>query len=447
MFKTLASKFNNIFSGFSNKVITEEDIEKAIKEIRIALLEADVSLDAVKSFVSDLRDKLIGEEVIKKVNPVEMIIKLTQDLITKILSENHEGLKFNSGLTVILMVGLQGAGKTTSAGKLALKLFSEGKKVMLASLDVRRPAAQIQLKMLAEKAGVLSLPIIEGQGAIEITKRAIHEGRNFDVLILDTAGRNELEEDLMLELEEVKTFSNPKEVILTMDALTGRKSLEIANAFNERIGISGVILTRMESDTRGGVAFNVKHSLKKPIKFFGTGEGLSDFEEFYPERIASRILDMGDVVSLVEKAKATIDEKEMEAMQKKMAKGKFDFEDFLLQIKSLKKMGGLGKIMSFIPGASKFGGMLDDTKQEQIYKQEAIIFSMTLKERRNPALIANSNSRKIRIANGSGVKLIEVNKLIKQFDQMQSMMGKFGNMDKSALANLKNPEDLMKMMK
>jgi signal recognition particle subunit SRP54 len=447
MFKTLASKFNDILSSLSQKTITEEDLEKAIKEIRIALLEADVSLEAVKNFISSLKEKFQGENVVKKTNPVQTIIKLTQDEITNILSSNHEGLKTAKPL-VIMMVGLQGAGKTTSAGKLALKLTKQGKSVMLASLDVRRPAAQMQLEILAKNANASSLPIIKEENAIQIAKRAMKHVNEYDVLILDTAGRSELEEELMRELEEVKKIANPNEVILTMDALYGRQSLTLAKAFDERLSLTGFILTRMESDSRGGVSFNIKYSLQKPIKFYGTGEGLEDFEDFYPERIANRILDMGDVVSLVEKAKEVIDEKEAEKMKQKMEKGNFDFEDFLSQIKGLRKMGGLSKIASFIPGASKFADMLGGGgHQDAIYKQESIILSMTKKERKNPNLIINSNSRKARIANGSGTKLIEVNKLLKQFENMRQMMLKFGKIDKSALANTQNMEDLMKMFK
>jgi signal recognition particle subunit SRP54 len=446
MFKSLASKFNNIFSSLSSKSITEQDLEKAINEIKIALLESDVALESVKHFTSSLREKLKGEEVVKKTNPIQTIIKLTQDEITAVLSQNHEDLKQNSGLLTIMMVGLQGAGKTTSAAKIAFQLQKEGKKVLLASLDTRRPAAQEQLSILSNKAGVSGLEIIKDQNAIEITKRALIEAKNYDVLILDTAGRNELEEGLMKELEEVKALCKPDEILLTMDALFGRQSLTLAEAFNERLNITGVVLTRMESDTRGGIAFNIKYSLKKPIKFYGIGEKLEDFEVFYPERIANRILDMGDVVSLVEKAQEVIDAKEAEKLQKKMQKGKFDFDDFLSQIKGMRKMGGLGKIMSFVPGASKFAGMMDDDKQKEIYKQEAIILSMTLKERRNPALMQN-NSRKSRVAKGSGVRLIEVNKLLKQFEGMQKMLGKFGKIDQSTLSDKTNIEDLMKMLK
>lgn len=447
MFKTLAEKFNNIFSGLSSKSITEEDIKKAIKEIRIALLEADVALDAVKSFISTLEPKLLGETVIKGVNPIQMIIKLTQDEITQILGGEKESLKLNSNPpSVILMVGLQGAGKTTSAGKLALKLKNSGKKVLLASTDTRRPAAQAQLEILAGKAGVTGLEIIPSENAIQITKRAIKEAKNFDVLILDTAGRTEIDDELMKELEEIKNISNPSEILLTLDAFFGRKSLALASGFNERLNITGTIITRMDGDPRGGLAFNIKYSLKKPIKFYGVGEKLEDFEDFYPERIASRILDMGDIASLVETAQGKIDEAEMKAMEEKMKKGKFDFEDFLKQIKGLKKMGGLKKIASFIPGASKLMGEMDGDKQKEIYKQEAIILSMTPKERRNPTLLL-MHSRKDRIAKGSGVKLADVNKLLKQFDQMKQMMSMFGKMDQSSLSNIKNPEDLMKMIK
>jgi signal recognition particle subunit SRP54 len=447
MFKSLASKFNTIFSSLSHKFITEEDIEKAIKEIRIALLDADVALDVVKSFTSSLKAKLIGEDVIKKTNPVETIIKLTQDEITEILSQNNEQIIQKTGLITIMMVGLQGAGKTTTTAKLAFKLKKEGKKVLLASLDTRRPGAQEQLEILAKKIDVPSVEIIKQESAIQITKRAFNLAQNFDVLILDTAGRSELEEDLMKELEDVKDFCKPDEILLTMDALFGRQSLSLATAFNDRLNLTGVILTRMESDTRGGIAFNIKHSLKKPIKFYGTGEKIEDFEDFYPERIASRILDMGDVVSLAEKAKEAIDEKEAKELEKNMSKGKFDFNDFLSQIKGMRKMGGLSKIASFIPGASKFAGMMSDDKQKEIYKQEAIILSMTKKEREKPEVIINSNSRKSRIAKGSGTRLIEVNKLLKQFEMMRDMFKKMGKIDKNTLSNSANIEDLMKMLK
>jgi signal recognition particle subunit SRP54 len=448
MFKALASKFSDVFSSLTNKVITEEDLEKAVKEIRIALIEADVALESVKSFTSSLKEKFIGEDVIKKTNPVQMVIKLTQDEITDILASNHEGLKQTSECLFIMMVGLQGAGKTTTAGKLALMLKSQNKKVLLASLDVRRPSAQQQLELLAKRTGVESLPIIANEIPLEITKRAMLQASKFDVIILDTAGRSELEEELMQELQEIKNLSKPQEILLVMDALYGRQSLNLAKAFDEKLSLTGTILTRMESETRGGIAFNIKHSLKKPIKFYGTGEKMEDFEEFHPERIANRILDMGDVVSLVEKAKNVIDEKEAEKLKQKMEKGKFDFEDFLKQIQGLKKMGGLSKIASFIPGASKFTDMLESgNKQEEIYKQEAIILSMTSKERRNPALIINSGSRKSRIAKGSGMRLIEVNKFIKQFEGMKKMMESFGKIDKSALEKTKNVEDLMKMFK
>jgi signal recognition particle subunit SRP54 len=451
MFKAIASKFNNIFSGLgAAKIITEEHLEKAVREIKVALLEADVALDSVKEFTKSLAEKFKGETVLKSINPLQAIIKMTQDEITNILSQNHELLQLRSkGVNVILMVGLQGAGKTTTTGKLASKLSESGKKVLMTSLDVRRPAAQLQLKILGENISVTTLEIIEGENVLEITKRAMEKARReeFDVLILDTAGRNELEEDLMEELEKIKKMSDPIEILLVIDALQGRQSLNIATGFHERLKLTGVIITRMESDTRGGVAFNVKFSLKLPIKYYGSGEKMQDFEDFYPERIASRILDMGDVVSLVETAEKIINKKDAEAMQKKMEKGNFDFEDFLSQIRGLKKMGGFSKVMSFIPGASKFSGMMGSEKLEQIYKQEAIILSMTAKERKNPQMIANSHSRKYRIANGSGTRLSEVNKLLKQFEQMKKMLGKFNGMDKSMLENMKNPNDIMQMLK
>lgn len=448
MFKTLSAKFNNIFSGLHGKTITKESIEKAIQEIKSALLEADVSLESVKSFITELEPKLLGESVIKGANAVQMIMKLTQDEITRVLSENQESLKLQGKKPdVIMMVGLQGAGKTTTTAKLALKLKKAGKSVLLASVDVRRPAAKEQLEILAKRIEVSSLEIVQNETVEQIVERALKTAKNnFDVLILDTAGRSEIEEELMEELAEIKRKTNPCEILLVMDAFFGRKSLELATAFNEKLEITGAVITRMDGDSRGGLAFNIKYFLKKPIKFYGHGEKPEDIEEFYPERIASRILDMGDIVSFVESAKEKIDEEQMRKIEEKMKKGKFDFEDFLVQIGSMKKMGGLAKIASFIPGASKFAGAIDDSKQKEIYKQEAIILSMTLKERRNPSLLL-AHSRKDRIAKGSGVKLADVNKLLKQFDQMKMMMTMFGKMDKSKLEGIKNPEDLLKMMR
>lgn len=455
MFKALASKFNDIFSSLSQvKVITEEHIEQSVKEIRLALLEADVSLEAVKSFTAELREKFIGEKVVKSTKPIDTILKLTQDKITDILNDNHERLKIKTGqLNTILMVGLQGAGKTTTTGKLAMWLKNKGERVLIASLDTRRPAAQLQLQILAEKCCVSSLPIMEEETPVQIAKRAIEQAKkgNFTVLLLDSAGRTEVEKELMDELIQIKQVTQPTEILLVMDSLLGRQSLNVAQSFDELLQVNGVILTRMESDTRGGIAFNIKYSLKKPIKFYGIGEKIEDIEEFYPERIASRILDMGDVMTLVEKANEIIEEKEMEKMKAKMEKGKFDFDDFLLQMKSLKKLGGISSLLSFIPGASKLTGFMNDEKQKEkqkeLSKQEAIIHSMTKRERKNPDLLINSNSRKYRIAGGSGLKTSDINRFLKQFSSMKTMMQKMGKMDLKSMASMENIEDLMKTIK
>lgn len=440
MFSSIASKFNNIFSSLSSKkIITEEDVEKSVREIRVALLEADVSLEIVKKFITNLKAKLVGEGVIKSVSPAQMIIKITQDEITQILGNEFIHIKTSDTLpTIIMLVGLQGAGKTTTAAKLGNYLKKKQFKPFLASLDTRRPAAQKQLEILCHTNNLESLSIIEGQQSLDITKRAIEEAkkRGCDFLILDTAGRQQVEEDLMSEISEIQKLAKPSETLMVIDAMIGRQSLDIAKRFNEVTPLSGVVLTRTEGDTRGGVALNIRESIGCPIRFYGTGEKVNDFEEFYPDRIASKLLDMGDIVSLVEKAKEQIDEKEMLAMQKKLEKGKFDLDDFLKQLQGLKKMGGLAKMMSFIPGASKLQGFMGEGRQKDLEKQEAIILSMTKKERRKPEIIINSASRKERITKGSGTTLLELNKLLKQFGKMKEMFSKAGGMNKDMLKNL-----------
>ena len=452
MFEGISSSFNNIFSSFGmKKSISEGDINKAVKDIKIALLESDVAPQTVSDFLEVLKPKLLGQNVIKSTSPVQTIIKITQDLITEILGNDFIPLSKTEGkLNIILMLGLQGAGKTTSSAKLAKYLEKNGSKTLLASLDTRRPAAQKQLEILAQQNNLNSLEIIENQNTLDICKRAITFGQQngFNFLILDTAGRQNIDEELMNELTEVCKLSSPCEKLIVLDSLIGRQSLEIVKAFATSVsGLTGAILTRAESDSRGGVALNLKQSLSCQARFYGTGEKIDDLEEFYPERMASRMLDMGDIVSLVEKAKAAIEEKEAEKMQKRLEEGKFDLEDLLIQIRGLKKLGGISAVIKMIPGASKLSGMIDDNKKKEIERQEAIILSMTIKERRNPDLIIKSTGRKNRIVKGSGTTLLELNKMLKQFSKMKEMlsMAKNGKGDLSSMLGGANFNDIKKM--
>lgn len=433
MFQSLSAKLTSAFDTLRRKgVLTEADISAAMREVRIALLEADVSLEVVKSFVNSLKEQAVGEQIITSVSPANMVIKLVQDHLEALLGSDTQELNLaTTPPAIILMVGLQGSGKTTSTGKLALRLREKhNKKVLVASLDIHRPAAQEQLATVAQQAGVASLPIIKGQSPIEITQRALHTARTegYDVLLLDTAGRLQIDDALMGELEHIKALSAPIETLLVADALTGQDAVNIAKGFHERIGISGIILTRLDGDSRGGAALSMRQVTGQPIKFAGVGEKLSEFEPFHPKRIAGRILDRGDIVSMVEKAAETVDAKAAEAMMARMQAGKFDFTDMLNQMRQLKKMGGFGSLMSLLPGAGKIreamnSGAIDE---RAMARTEAMILSMTPKERRFPKLL--NASRKKRIAAGSGTQVQDINKLIKQYQQMETMMKKMKKM-------------------
>jgi signal recognition particle subunit SRP54 len=433
MFESLSNRLGGIFSSLSKRgSLSEKDIDTAMREVRIALLEADVALPVVKEFIKSLKEKALGAEIIKNVNPAQMVIKLVQDHLEELLGSETAELNLRATPpVVILMCGLQGSGKTTSSGKLALRLKQkENKKVILASLDTQRPAAQEQLEILAGQVGVDSLPIVKGENAVTITKRALKEAKlgGQDVLILDTAGRLHLDGELMEELIQVRDLAQPTESLLVADALTGQDAVTIAREFQEKIGLTGIILTRIDGDGRGGAALSMRQVTGQPIKFMGTGEKPSEFEPFHPERIASRILDMGDVVSLVEKAAENIDAAEAEAMARKLQSGQFDFNDLNKQLNQMNKMGGLGSMMKMLPGIGKLKGQLDAAGMDDsvITKQQAIIGSMTKKERENPKLL--NGSRKKRIAAGAGVDVPEVNKLIKAQAQMQTMMKKMKKM-------------------
>jgi len=445
MFNSLSGKLTDILGKLRGRgVLSEADIDAALREVRIALLEADVALSVVKDFTQSLKAKAVGAEVIKSISPAQMVIKLVQDHLTELLGSEYAELNL-AGVppVVILMVGLQGSGKTTSTGKLAHRLKTRmGKKVLLASLDVYRPAAQQQLEVLAGQAGVGSLPILEGEKPLTITKRALEMGKfeGYDVVLLDTAGRLHIDDELMTELQQIKQLAEPLETLLVADSLTGQDAVNIASQFNTKIGLTGIILTRLDGDGRGGAALSMRAVTGQPIKFAGVGEKLSDFEEFHPARIASRILDMGDVVSLVERAAETIDKDEAEKMAAKMQEGKFDFDDLLSQLRTMKKMGGAGALMGMLPGVGKLKEQMANANIDEsvLARQEAIILSMTPKERKNPKLL--NGGRKQRIAKGSGTTVQDINRLYKGWQQMETMMKQMKKLGKKGMlrGGLKN---------
>ena len=445
MFDTLNTKFEKIVQSIRGKaVISETDLEITLREIRIALLEADVSLVVVKEFINSIKSNILGKEILKSVKPDQMIIKLVQDELVKILGSENKSLNLSSSqLTKILFCGLQGSGKTTSIAKLSYLLKkSSKKKILLASADIYRPAAQEQLKLLAEETGSdffnhnLSSASKIVDDSIDYAQKNL-----FDILILDTAGRQVVDKKLMSELIEIENKFKPDETLLVADALTGQDAANVAKSFSDAINITGSILTRIDGDSRGGAALSIKSITNSPIKFIGLGEKVENFEPFHPERIAQRILGMGDIVSLVEKAAENIDKEEMEDMAKKIAKGKFDLEDFANQLKQMGKMGGVSGLLSMMPGVSKAQKLMAENKisNSMIDKQIAIISSMTKKERADPDII--KASRKIRISKGSGTKVQDVNRLLKQFLQSQKMMKRMKSMGKGGI-----PSDLMQKL-
>tara|TARA_Y100000389_G_scaffold38141_1_gene32449 strand:+ start:16795 stop:18168 length:1374 start_codon:yes stop_codon:yes gene_type:complete len=450
MFDTISSNISKIFEKISSKkIISDEDVDAAMREIRISLLEADVSLSVAKDFIKKAKEEIIGQDIIKNVKTGDMIIKIFNDQLIELLgSEASEINLTNKEPNVILMTGLQASGKTTTTAKLANFLFKKKNKskILLASLDTSRPAAMEQLAILAQKVGVDNLDIIKNQTSVEIAQRALKKAKDesYEVLILDSAGRTNIDEALMSELEDVKKITNPDETILVVDSMMGQDGINVAQDFNDRLNIDGVILTRIDGNSRGGVAITMRVATNCPIKFLGAGEKIDELEIFDPERIASRILGMGDIVSLVEKAGEQISEDEMKKTEESIRKGTFTFEDLLKQIKNMKKMGGIGSILGFLPGAGKIKEMLQNSDLEkEIKTQEAIIYSMN-KEERIKAEILNS-SRKKRIANGSGSTIQEVNRLLKKLKQMQKIVKKVGKMDKSELEQLAGDQSLSNM--
>jgi signal recognition particle subunit SRP54 len=438
MFQSLSSKLTGIFSNLRKRgVLSEADIDAAMREVRIALLEADVALPVVKDFVNSLKAKALGAEVIASVSPAQMVIKLVNDHLAELLGSEFQAINLAAAPPVVMMmVGLQGSGKTTSTGKLALRLKTRhNKKILVASLDIYRPAAQAQLEQVAKQAQINSLPIIAGEKPLEITARALKTARleGYDVLLLDTAGRLHIDDELMEELKEVKKLANPLETLLVADSLTGQDAVNIAKTFHEQIGVTGIILTRVDGDGRGGAALSMRAVTGQPIKFIGVGEKLGEFEEFHPDRIASRILDMGDIVSLVEKAAESISADEAEKAAARMMEGQFDFNDLLDQLRKMNKMGGIGSMLKMLPGMGQLKEKMADANidPKMLARQEAIILSMTVKERAHPKLI--NASRRVRIAKGAGLSVQDVNKLLKQQQQMQDMMKKLKKMGKKGL--------------
>jgi signal recognition particle subunit SRP54 len=439
MFESLSNRLNDVFDRLRSRgALSEDDVSTALREIRVALLEADVALPVVKDFVNAVREKAIGQEVLRSVTPGQMVVKIVHDHLVETLGGvAAEPLNLNAvPPVVIMMVGLQGSGKTTTAAKLGRLLrLRERKKVLLASLDVQRPAAQEQLAVLGRQTEVASLPIVAGERPVAIAKRALDTGRReaYDVVILDTAGRLHIDEPLMLEVAAVRDASQPTETLLVVDAMTGQDAVNVAKAFAERVGITGTVLTRVDGDARGGAALSMRQITGRAIKFMGTGEKLDAIEPFHAERVAGRILGMGDVVSLVEKAAETVDQEEAEKLARKLQKGGFDLDDLASQLKQLRKMGGMGGVMGMLPGINKVKKQLEEAKIDDgmIKRQEAIISSMTKAERRNPKLL--NASRRLRIAAGSGTSVPEINRLLKQYQDMASMMKKMNKLGKKGL--------------
>ncbi|HEY7645439.1 MAG TPA: signal recognition particle protein, partial [Hyphomicrobiales bacterium] len=427
MFETLSDRLSGIFDKLTGRgALSDNDVATAMREVRRALIEADVALEVVRSFTDRVRAKAVGREVVKSVTPGQMVVKIVHDELVATLGAEAEPLDLNAPSPfAIMMVGLQGSGKTTTSAKIAKRLIErEKKRVLMASLDTRRPAAQEQLKILGEQNGIDTLPIVAGQTPPQIARRAMEAGRfgGFDVVILDTAGRLHIDEALMAETEQIRDATNPHETLLVADSLTGQDAVNLARIFNERIGISGIVLTRVDGDGRGGAALSMRAVTGKPIKLLGTGEKIDGLEEFHPERVAGRILGMGDVVSLVERAAATIDAEKAQKVARKLQKGEFDLDDLADQLRQMQKLGGMSSILGMLPGIGKMKKQIDAAGlDDRMFKQQvAIISSMTPKERRAPKIL--QASRKKRIAAGSGTSVQEVNKLIKMHRQMADMM-------------------------
>jgi signal recognition particle subunit SRP54 len=440
MFDTLSTRLGDIFDRLRRRgALSADDVGAAMREIRVALLEADVALPVVRDFIAAVREKAVGQDVIRSVTPGQMVVKIVHDHLVQMLAgDGGQGnLDLNAPAPVgIMLVGLQGSGKTTTAAKIALRLKTrERKKVLMASLDVQRPAAQEQLAQLGKQIGVETLPIVAGERPVAIARRALDAARRegYDVVMLDTAGRLHVNEELMLEVAAVREAALPHQTILVADAMTGQDAVNVAKEFGERAGITGIVLTRVDGDARGGAALSMRAITGKPIVFMGTGEKIDALEPFHPERIAGRILGMGDIVSLVEKAAETADQDEAERLARKLEKGNFDLDDLAGQLRQLRRMGGMSSMLGMLPGIGKIKRQIDAANIDEgvIKRQEAIIGSMTKSERKNPKLL--NGSRRRRIAEGSGTSVPEINRLLKQYQDMSGMMKRMKKLGQKGL--------------
>lgn len=435
-FEGLASKLQETLKKLRGKgKLSEKDIKDAMREVKLALLEADVNYKVVKNFIKSVSEKCMGEEVLKSLTPAQQVIKIVNEELTLLMGKNESGIEYNSnGLTVIMLVGLQGAGKTTMCGKLALQLRKKNKKPLLAACDIYRPAAIKQLQVVGKEIDVPVFSMGDKVTAVDICKGALEyaKNNNLNVVIIDTAGRLQIDEELMGELKQIKENINPDEIMLVVDAMTGQDAVNVASSFNEQLNISGVILTKLDGDTRGGAALSIRAMTDKPIKFVGMGEKMNDLQVFYPDRMASRILGMGDVLSLIEKAQQSIDKEEAEKLGNRMLNKEFNFEDFLAIMQQTKKMGPISKLMEMVPGVNmkELKGVDFSKGEQELAKIECIIKSMTVKERRNPSIISGSSSRKKRIALGSGTTIQMVNKLLKDFEKIKKTMKQLNGMKK-----------------
>ena len=452
MFENLTNKFEEIFSSLKKAPsLDEKQVDEGLKGIRLALLEADVSLDVVKEFISRVKPKALGQEIIRSTSPGDMVVKIVYDEIVSFLGDKNSEISLNTIPPVpIMLVGLQGSGKTTTTSKLAKFLEKNNKKkVMMASLDVYRPAAQEQLRLLGEQNNIETLPVIDGQLPADICRRALSAANlnGSEVVLFDTAGRTQIDFQMMNEIKQIESIINPAETILVADSLTGQVAANVAKEFKNTVNLSGIILTRADGDGRGGAALSMKYVAEVPIKFLGIGEKIENFEVFHPDRIENRILGMGDIVSLVEKASEDLDEENIKKTEEKLKKGQFSMEDYLSQLRQMKKMGGIEGIMSFLPGVSKIKSQMDQAGVDEkiVTQNEAVILSMTKLERENPKII--NGSRKKRIANGSGTDIATINKLLKQFKMMSEMMKKMSKGNMKGMADKGIPPELFNQLK
>ena len=452
MFENLTNKFEEIFSSLKKAPsLDEKQVDEGLRSVRLALLEADVSLDVAKQFIENVKPKALGKEIVRSTSPGQMVVKIVYDELVNLLGSKSEKINLNAVPPVSMMlVGLQGSGKTTSAAKIAKHIEKVNKKkIMMVSLDVYRPAAQEQLKLLGEQNNILTLPIVEGQQPLDICRRALSAANlnGSEVIIFDTAGRTQIDLQMMSEVKQIEQTINPSETLLVADSLTGQVAANVAKEFKSTVNLTGIVLTRSDGDGRGGAALSMKYVSQVPIKFLGVGEKIDNLEEFHPDRIANRILGMGDIVSLVEKATQDIDEENLKKTEEKLKKGQFSLDDYLSQLRQMKKMGGIEGIMSFLPGVSKIKNQMDQAGVDEkiVSKNEAVILSMTKKERSNPKII--DGSRKKRIANGSGTDIATINKLLKQFKMMSEMMKKMSKGNMKGLEDKGIPPELFNQLK